>query len=138
MKEVFVCDACALIAFLDDEQGADITEKILRKAEIGKCKIYINKLNLLEIYYGVFRKFGQVKAEEVLGKITVLPMKIIEKISDKVFKETGRIKAIYKVSLADSIALAEAKTKKAKLLTADHHEFDAIEAHEDINFYWIR
>jgi predicted nucleic acid-binding protein len=60
------------------------------------------------------------------------------KLSDKVFTEAGRFKASYKISLADSIALAETSVSGGKLLTADHHEFDIIEKQEKIKFNWIR
>jgi predicted nucleic acid-binding protein len=60
------------------------------------------------------------------------------KISDEIFLEAGRLKASYKISLADSIVLAEALVTNAKLLTADHHEFDVIEENEEILFLWIR
>jgi len=40
MKDVFVLDACAIIAFLSDEEGADKVEHILKEAKKGKCNIY--------------------------------------------------------------------------------------------------
>ena len=138
MKQVYVIDACALIAFLADEEGAGKVEGILKEAEKGKCKLFMNRINLLEVFYGVYREEGKEKAEEVLERILKLPIKIIKIIKSKVFKAAGRLKATYKISLADSIALAETFTKKALILTADHHEFDEIEGKEKINFSWIR
>ena len=38
MKDVFVIDACALIALLADEEGADKVESILKDAKNGKCR----------------------------------------------------------------------------------------------------
>jgi len=140
MKETFVLDACALIAFLDDEEGADKVEDILRKARRNECAIYMNKLNILEIYYGIFREDSKEKAEKTLSKILALPIIVIDRLKDDVFKEAGRLKATYKISLADSIVLAEAKIRKASILTTDHHEFDPIdkEEGEEIVFHWIR
>jgi PIN domain nuclease of toxin-antitoxin system len=43
MKDVFLMDACALIAFLSDERGADKVENVLTDAKNGKCRIYMNK-----------------------------------------------------------------------------------------------
>jgi predicted nucleic acid-binding protein len=54
------------------------------------------------------------------------------------FTQAGRLKATYKISLADSIALAQAIVVNGSLLTCDHHEFDAIEGKESLNFHWIR
>ena len=55
-----------------------------------------------------------------------------------IFMEAGRLKASYKISLADSIALAQAFVVDGELITADHHEFDVIEGKENITFQWIR
>ena len=53
--------------------------------------------------------------------------------------EAGRLKACYRISIADSVALAEASVSWGRLLTADHHEFDAVEKKEgNIGFCWIR
>ena len=134
----FVFDACELIALLADEEGADKVEYILRKAETDDCLIYMNKINILEIYYWVYREESKEKAEKVLEKILSLPIIVIETFEDNVFKEAGRLKATYRMSLADSIALAEAKIRKAEILTSDHHEFDVVEKKEKIKFYWIR
>ena len=134
----FVLDACSLIAILNDEDGADKVEQIIQKAENEECLIYLNKLNLLEIYYIICRKSGIDKADEILFDLLDTPIKIIDKLDDKVFREAGRLKAKYKISLADSIALAEAKVRKAQLITADHREFDPIEKGGEISFYWIR
>lgn len=100
--------------------------------------VYMHKLNVLEIYYGVFRDISPAKAEETLYTIHALPITIVDILSDSVFKEAGRLKATYKISLADSIALAEAKTRDVQLVTSDHHEFDPIDVQQDVKFYWIR
>jgi predicted nucleic acid-binding protein len=57
---------------------------------------------------------------------------------DSVFLEAGRLKSVYKISLADAIALAYASIMKCTLVTADHHEMDVIDDKEDIRFCWIR
>ena len=138
MSETFVLDASALIAFFTDENGADAVETVLQKARMEECVVYMNKVNVLEIYYGVYRDDGKDKAEEVLTKVHDLPVNIVDGLADEVFKEAGRLKAEYKVSLADSIALAEAKIRKARILTADHHEFDILEQKGELIFNWIR
>jgi len=138
MKDTYLLDACALIAFLADEEGANNVEGILTNAKSGECKLFMHKINLLEVFYGIYREDGQEKAEEVLKKILDLPIKIINNLKNKVFQEAGRLKATYKMSLADSVLLAEAITKKIRVMTADHHEFDLIEKEEPVTFYWIR
>jgi predicted nucleic acid-binding protein len=138
MSERYILDACSLIAFFNDEPEADIVEKILEKAEQGAIILYMNKINILEIYYGILRDEGIDKAEEIYSRILSLPITVIDKLEDQVFKESGRMKAMYRISLTDSIALAEAKVKNVKLLTADHHEFDVLVDKGEVDFYWIR
>jgi predicted nucleic acid-binding protein len=138
MRKKFVFDACALIAFLNDEAGSDIVEELLEKAKHGKTDLIMNKVNLLEIYYGVYREDGEETAESVLQTIEKLPLQIIHLISDEVFLEAGRLKAKHKISLADSIAVAEANIRKSLLVTADHHELDKLEGLNIFKPYWIR
>jgi PIN domain nuclease of toxin-antitoxin system len=46
-----VIDACALIAFLRDEPGADAVRNILT----GSRTCYVHALNLCEVYYDFWR-----------------------------------------------------------------------------------
>jgi len=138
MSGIYVMDACALIAFLRNEAGAENVTTVLRNANGGNALIRINGLNLLEVYYDIYRWIGKEKADEKLAMIKKLPIMIQMELTDEVFLEAGRFKASYKISLADSVALAEAIVTGGKLLTADHHEFDVIEGNEKISFCWIR
>ena len=47
-------------------------------------------------------------------------------------------KSLYKISLADSIGLAEAIIVNGCFVTADHHELEIIQEIEKINILWIR
>ena len=94
----------------------------------------MNILNLLEVYYDIYRRIGKLESFEQLSMIKKLPIVIQSKFTDEVFLEAGRLKASYKISLADSVALAEASVSGGVLLTADHHEFDIIEKQEKIKF----
>jgi predicted nucleic acid-binding protein len=134
----YILDACALIAYLNDEKGSDIVEYILHQASNNQTSVSMGIVNFLEVYYGVWRDVGSSKADEVLFECRSLPVRIINNISDEVFKEAGRMKASYRISLADSLALGLALATGDFLLTADHHEFDTIEVKEPIKFAWIR
>ena len=134
----YILDACALIAFLTGEPGGERVKAILHQASDGEATVRINKINLLEVYYDTYRNYGKDKAEDMLDSIKKSPVEIISEISGAVFAEAGRIKATYRVSLADTIALAEALTSGDTLLTSDHHEFEPIEKSENINIFWIR
>jgi predicted nucleic acid-binding protein len=138
MNDFYIMDACALIASIAGEDGSENVHKILNAAYDGDIDIIMNKINVLEVYYDVYRTYGQEEAFKFLNDIKTIPIEINSEITDDLLKEAGRFKVTYKVSLADSIVLAEAKINNASVITADHHEFNIIEKIEDINFFWIR
>jgi predicted nucleic acid-binding protein len=138
MKELFILDACGLIAFLGDEPGSRVIETLLRRALIKDCEIYMNIINLLEVYYGIYREDGKDKADEIYNKVVNLPITIIDRLTEEHIKESGRLKASYKISLADSIVLAYGRLNNAKIITSDHHEFDIIDKNKEVSFYWFR
>ena len=137
MSKIFVLDACALVAILKDENGADIVAAAYSKAETGEARIIMNRVNLLEVYYGYYRDNGKKYAEKIMDGVAQSVISISE-FDNTLFPEAGRLKASYKISLADAIALAQALVTGGDFLTSDHHEFDSVEKHEGIRFHWIR
>ena len=138
MKDSYCLDACALIAFLCDEQGADVVEQLLVEAERKNISLIMHRINLLEVYYGIEKSEGKSRADEIFKSIYELPIALIDKINDRIFFTASYFKSNYRLSLADAIALATSKTRKAKLVSSDHHEFDILERNNEINTKWIR
>jgi PIN domain nuclease of toxin-antitoxin system len=135
----YVLDACALLALLHDEAGADIVAEIINSANAGAAEISIHKANLLEVYYDIYRSAGKPRADQIISEIKTRPIRIISDIGDALFEEAGRLKSLYKISFADTFALAAASVASAALLTADHHEMNRVEKCEPhIKFMWIR
>jgi len=134
----YVLDACALIALLQDEQGAELVSDALNSAYKGEAEIMMHKANFLEVYYDAYRYRGKEQADLMVAEVKKRPIQINSEISDEIFIEAGRLKATYKMSFADTFALAQAKVFDGVLLTSDHHEFDVVEGKEGINFAWIR
>jgi predicted nucleic acid-binding protein len=97
------------------------------------------KLICLRYIYDTYRSIGKKKADEIISAVKDSPITIISAIEDALFEEAGRLKATYKISLADAIALAEASVSKGILLTADHHEMDKLaQDGPNIKLQWIR
>ena len=63
----YVLDACALVAYFNDEIGADVVEGLFIKASRGQCILLMNKYNLLEVYYGYLRDNGEAFAENIFN-----------------------------------------------------------------------
>jgi PIN domain nuclease of toxin-antitoxin system len=138
VKDSYIFDACAVLAFLLNEPGADKVENLFFHAECGEIFLYMHNLNLLEVYYGVRRAYGTEQAAKSLNDINILPISFLSEISGDSFIEAGRMKSSYKMSLGDAVLLGEASIRGTAVVTSDHHELDAIETVEPIRFFWIR
>ena len=138
MNNIFIMDACALIASLGNEDGANVVRDLMEQAINNEVIIIMNKLNFLEVYYNVYREYGKDAANDMVKEIKNTPIQIQSEITDSVFEEAGRLKATHKISVADSVALGETIVSGGMLLTSDHHEFEIIEKSENIKIRWIR
>ena len=135
---MFILDACALLAVLAMEKGAENIRNLFQKTVDSQAVLMMNKLNFLEVYYKIYKAYGKPDADNLLKTIEQMPITIKDTLTNEVFKEAGRLKSTYKLSLADSIAVAESIVNKGSLVTADHHEIDPIEKAEKINITWFR
>jgi len=134
----YVLDANAIVALLKNEKGADVVDDLLVQAASGACAVCMNKYNLLEVYYGFYREDGEAFAEEQIKAIRESPIAIIETLTDDVFRQSGRFKAMYKLSLADAVVLGQGVADGATVVSSDHHEFEMVEKAEKIKFLWFR
>ena len=138
MKSIYIMDACALIAYFNDERGADVVFECLQELYDGSALLYIHKINLLEVYYSFYKEYGKILADEMFEDVITSGIQIIDNITDAVFAIAGRLKSTYKISLGDAILLAQAFASGAAVLTCDHHEFEPVALVEAINFKWLR
>ncbi len=121
---VGVFDACAVIALLDGEPGAEVVEALL-EGEGRRCVIHV--LNLCEVYYHLHRRAGQERADQLLGILESFGCELDESLLPALWREASQLKAVWgRVSLADCFALALAIREEATLVTSDHHELDRI------------
>jgi len=134
----YVLDACALIAFLNDEKGADKIEHLIEQSQAGAIKLYASSINIFEVYYDALRRTTSQKADELLVDLYEMPIIIVETVDRALIRAAGYFKTTYRISVADSIALGLAKHLNAYLVSTDHHEFDVIEASGDVLFSWPR
>ena len=130
-----VLDACALIAFFNDEEGADIVAQVLLEVS----HVEIAAINVLEIAYDAVRRSGVSSAAlMVMERIRALPIRIRWDMDPTLIAGAAVFKMRFRMSIADSVALALAQQKQAPLVTCDHHEFDRIEVAGESRFVWIR
>lgn len=122
---IFVLDACAMIAWLRDEPGADIVDRAIRDVD-SKCVAH--GINLCEVFYDALRRTEESKAQSVLADLQAVGVHTHNDFDDTFWLEAGRMKAAHRASLADCFAIALTKRVSGTLLTSDHHELDPLAA----------
>jgi predicted nucleic acid-binding protein len=131
-----VLDSWALLAFFEDEPGAEEVEKLLAQAIADKHKLLLSVVNWGEVYYNTMRQVSQQAAEEKARDIAALPIEIVGVSDDMpLARQAAIFKATNKMAYADCFAAALAKTSDAELLTGDP-EFKAVE--KEIKIHWLK
>jgi PIN domain nuclease of toxin-antitoxin system len=62
LNEIYILDACALIALLAKEKGHEKVRFIIQEAIDGYATVKMNQINLLEVYYDVCKVYDQNEA----------------------------------------------------------------------------
>lgn len=126
-------DSHAILAFLNDEEGAERVAGLLEDAEESGAPLLVNEINVGEVYYIVAKHRSEDAAEQVLLHLDRLPLELVSNTFDNVL-EAARLKARFPLSYADAFALATAIRFDARLVTGDP-EFEAAEDLVDVD--WI-
>ncbi|MDE3066787.1 MAG: PIN domain-containing protein [Verrucomicrobiota bacterium] len=120
-----VLDSFALLAYLRDEDGAELVQSLLEKASRRDMPMFMTEVNYAEVKYIVLRKDGREAWKEVAASLGSLPVEFVP--TTLALADTAAdFKASHRISLADAFAAALAKEKKAELITGDP-EFKALE-----------
>jgi ribonuclease VapC len=118
MTPPYLFDSHALLAFFQNEEGAETVAEILRRAVNKGLDRLICVINLGEIIYITKRRFGDTKKLEVLARVHQMGLKVLPVPQALVFK-AAEIKAQYPVSYADCFAVACAMEHSARVVTGD-------------------
>ena len=129
----YVFDSFAIIAFFEDEPGADEVERVLRELYTKRARGWMSVINWGEVYYSTYREQGQEAAEMVIRQLAKYPIEVVDADRD-LTREAARLKGRYRIAYADCFAIALAKRKGAELLTGDP-EFR--KAKGEVRIYWI-
>ena len=133
----YVLDACAVIALLNDEGGADTVAELITHAGVGTDRLFMSGIQVLEVYYDRIYIKGRDYAETVLESLYASPIIILSDISRDIIQEAGRFKTSYSMSLGDTFAAASAKKLSAALVTRDK-EMKAPEEAGEFSVLWLK
>lgn len=128
-------DACAVIAYLRNETGAEILQAII---EQPMTFLVMHVCNLGEVYYDFFRVEGLAAAQSAWTNTLALPLTLRRDADDAFIQRVGILKVEERISFADAFALALAERLHVPLITTDHHEFDAVAQKGHLRFVWLR
>jgi ribonuclease VapC len=129
----YVFDSYAMIAYFEDEPGADRVAQILRQLIQGKAKGYMSVVNWGEVYYNTMREEGIAEAEKVILQLDKFPIQIVE-VNRNFAYEAAKFKGKYRIAYADCFAVALSVKLNASLVTGDP-EFRKLK--ERISIRWI-
>jgi predicted nucleic acid-binding protein len=128
-----VLDAYALMAFFEDEPGADFVRGLILKAEEDGTNLLMSVVNLGEVWYSIARTNTPEIADQYINDIQGMAIEIID-ADWKLTHQAAAFKVNGNISYGDCFAAALAKERKAELITGDK-EFKVLQ--NEIKISWI-
>jgi predicted nucleic acid-binding protein len=113
-KTPYVLDTSAILTLLEDEEGAQRVESLLRREEM-----LLPFLTLLETYYITLQEQSEDVADQRYALLKQLPATILWNVDEPTLLTAGRLKASYHLSLADALIAAFAVRHRAVLVHKD-------------------
>lgn len=122
-----VLDACAVIAYLRGETGADVIGDLL----VDEDACYVHATNAYEVYLDFLRATGdQTVAEQAMTDLSSVGVIIREDMDAAVWQTAAHVKlgvravqAKASISVPDCFAVALAKKEGVAVVTSDHKEY---------------
>ncbi len=99
----YALDAGPMIAFMDDEPGAEVVEDLLTEPG-SACHAHI--FNLTEVYYLYFRRGGASMAEDAVQTLTEAGIGIRSDNDTAFWKAAATCKGRHRIALPDAFCLA--------------------------------
>lgn len=129
-----VLDSYALMAFFEDEPGADFVRGLIQKAVESDTNLLMSVINLGEVWYSIARTNSSEVADQYIHEIKGMGIEIVD-VDWALTHQAAAFKANGNISYGDCFAAALAKTKKAELITGDK-EFKVLEG--EIKISWLQ
>ena len=118
MAERYILDTSAILAFLGGERGADKVERLLRGSRAGRFQVLACSITLMEVFYTAVREKGEDEAVRLLALVRAWPLRWVYP-DEKVLLHAGRLKASYRLSVADALIAAVARLRQATWVHKD-------------------
>jgi predicted nucleic acid-binding protein len=119
-SEGFVLDTSSILTLIEDEEGAERVDQVLRTE-----RVWIPWIVLLEVNYITRQERGETEADRRYALMKQLPVTILWDMDEPTLLTAARIKASYHLSLANAVIAALAMQMNAALLHKDP-EYEAL------------
>jgi ribonuclease VapC len=129
----YVLDSYAMIAYFEDEPGADRVALVLKQLIKGKAKGFMSVVNWGEVYYNTMREQGISEAEKVILQLDKFPIQIVD-VNKELAYEAAKLKGEFRIAYADCFAVALSVKLDAPIVTGDP---DFKKLQERISIQWI-
>ena len=110
----YLLDTSALLTFIEDEDGATRVEELLQLSST-----VVTWISLLEISYITRQEQDAAEADQRYALLKALPITLLWSIDEPTLLTAARLKAQYRVSLADTLIAACAIQATATLVHKD-------------------
>lgn len=120
MSDKYLLDTSAILALMENEAGAERVEEILRTGEV-----LIPFPVLLEAYYISLQERSEAVADERYALLRHLSATEIWEVDEPTLLTAARLKARFRISLADALIAAFAVRSSAILVHKDP-EYEAL------------
>ena len=113
-KTPYLLDTSAILTLLEDEEGAQRVETLLRREEV-----LFPFLALLETYYITLQEQTEDVADQRYALLKQLPKEILWSVDEPTLLTAGRLKAAHRLSLTDGLIACFAVQHQAILVHKD-------------------
>jgi predicted nucleic acid-binding protein len=134
VKDAYILDSFAVLAYHYGERGKEKVKELLLKSEKGDTQGYFHWINAGEVYYILHREEGEGIANRAIALIKRWPISLVLPDEGN-FLLAARIKAKHPISYADAFVVATALSKEGRIVTGDP-EFKKVEKVAPI--LWIK
>lgn len=115
----YLLDTKALLAFFNNEAGADTVEQILSAVDENRAEGFISAITLTELYYLYSRRKGERFAKGRVAQLKHSNLKVVA-INDVIALKAGEYK-VKAIPIADALIAACAQFVGAHVVTDDAH-----------------
>src|SRR5882672_12156088 len=118
MSKTYVLDANAVLSYIEGQPGAMRMVQLFKDARDDNSPALMSVINLGEVFYYMWHKYGEESARSMLADLSRLPIQMVT-VDHPYAIEAAGIKARHKIPYVDALAAALAVMRQAVLVTSD-------------------